>query len=130
METILKFFIVALCVTKLAALVLFLRHGKGMFASLWKKIRPRVGQLAPSDALHQEILDADSLGGHRARRSQDDRDRSAEVHPTETTIYFCQITLYRKVIRYAAQDKKRDKLKSALPNHGATETRSALPARS
>jgi hypothetical protein len=80
METSLKFFIIALCITKLIALLVLCRHGKGFFASWWKGMRARSGR------------------NPRARFGRD----VAMRPPDEQSVCFCQFTLYRKVIRAAS----------------------------
>src|SRR5205085_11478549 len=75
MENSLKFFVVALCVTKLIALVVLCRHGKG-FLSSWPN---------------------GSQSRRRSARSQAP-DRSVESgEPMEHTVSFCPFTLCGKV---------------------------------
>src|SRR3954470_10146998 len=111
METTLKFFIIALCVTKFIALLLCWRHGKRFVGSFWNKFR------SGNDPL-QIVRPA---GVATAAESP--------VEPMKRAIYFCQFTLYRKVIQRVSQyDKQRNGAKP-LGTNGSVEPASALIGR-
>lgn len=109
METTLKFFIVSLCVTKLIVLLVLRRHGQGFLASVCNHFW--LGQTTgPS-----KLPEASNL-------------QAPATEPLETTAYFCQVTLYHKVNRFALGNDNRSR--SAVLSNGQKLSAPPLPTRS
>lgn len=112
MDTSLKFFVVALCITKLIALVLVCWRGKGFVASFLNR-SGFASPASPSDSAQNDAVvrrkEVSSVKGYdsttRCRSSAPVQRKSwapaaSDIRSDEQVVtYFCQFTLYRKVAR-------------------------------